>query len=266
MENISVAHSALVSSRIAFGTSSLHHLHSARSREALILTALDSGITHFDTAPYYGFGVAETSLAALAKRGARVTVATKVGLYPPGGADSQRLVLARKVLGKLWPALSKPIADLSVDLARKSLVGSLRRMRRERIDLLMLHEPDLDLLATDEWQRWLDAERDKVGDVGIAGEAPQVLPFIRRGNPFGRIVQTRDSINGNEAAPIRAAGRAPQITFGHLARRDRSVPVSRTLTDALQRFPGEVLLIGTRNPDRVRELARYASAGRAAAA
>ena len=266
MEKIALADTPLVCSRIAFGTSSLHHLGSAPAREALILTALDSGITHFDTAPYYGFGIAETTLAALAKRkSVSVTVATKVGLYPPGGADSSRLVvLARKVLGKVRPALSRPLADLSVDLARKSLEGSLRRMQRDKVDLLLLHEPDLNLLATDEWQRWLDAARDKVGAVGISGEADHVLPFIRRGNPFGRIVQTRDSVNGNEAASVREAGRAPQITFGHLARRDPSVPVSKTLTSALHRFPGEVLLVSTRNADRVRELARYASAARAA--
>jgi len=264
MEKVSVTGSALVCSRIAFGTSALHHLHSARERKELLFTALDCGITHFDTAPYYGFGIAETSLAALARRASDVTIATKVGLYPPGGADSPHLVLARKVLGKVWPALSKPIADMSVDLARKSLAGSLRRMRREKTDLLLLHEPDLDLLATDEWQRWLDTERDKVGDVGIAGEARHVLPFIRRGHPLGRIVQTRDSINGNEAASIREAGHAPQITFGHLARRDQSVPVSRTLMDALERFPGVVLLVSTRGTARVRELARYAAAVRSA--
>lgn len=264
METLSVPGTDLVCSRIAFGTSSLHHLSAAPRREELLLAALDAGITHFDTSPYYGFGLAEMSLSALAKRGA-VTVATKVGLYPPGGADTPQLMLARKVLGKVWPALSKPLADLSVDLARKSLAGSLRRMRRERVDLLLLHEPDLAMLATDEWQRWLESERDKIGAIGVSGEAGHVLPFIRARHPFARIIQTRDSINGNEAAPIRAAGRAPQITFGHLARRDAATPVSKTLTTALARHPDEVLLISTRSVERVRELTRYASSAAQAA-
>ena len=70
-------------SRLGFGTSSLHHLLSRRDRRSLLLHAESVGITHFDTAPYYGYGLAERELGlALRDRRSRITVTTKVGLYP----------------------------------------------------------------------------------------------------------------------------------------------------------------------------------------
>src|SRR5262249_43639115 len=88
-------------SRFAFGTASLHHLTSARSRRMLLEAAVAHGFTHFDTAPIYGFGSSERDLAPVLAAAPGLTVATKVGLYPPGGGEQTRAgVLARKVLGK----------------------------------------------------------------------------------------------------------------------------------------------------------------------
>ena len=247
----------MISSRIAFGTASLHHLRNARERERLVLTALENGITHFDTSPYYGYGIGETSLAVLAGKQSTITIATKVGLYPAGGADlPASLILPRKILGKLLPPLARPSADLCVERARRSLEGSLRRMKRERVDLLLLHEPTFALLATDEWQRWIETARDRVGVVGIAGEVDRVMPFVDARHPFAKFIQTRDSLNAQEAAPLRRLGRVPQITFGHLARRDESRAVPEIVERTLQQFPKTVLLFSTRRAERIVELAR----------
>ena len=73
-------------SRLSFGTASLHHLPTSRRRQDLLAAAFDHGFTHFDAAPYYGFGIAERELGQFLKaRRGRVTITTKVGLYPPGG-------------------------------------------------------------------------------------------------------------------------------------------------------------------------------------
>lgn len=260
MKKVCIGNTGLVSSRIAFGTASLHHLRSARERERLVLTAFDSGITHFDTAPYYGYGIGERGLAALAGKGSAVTVATKVGLYPPGGADlPASLILPRKLLGKLLPPLAKPVADLSVARARESLNGSLRRMKREQVDLLLLHEPDYRLLATEEWLRWLETERNRVRAIGVAGEVPRVLPFVDGRSPFAaQIIQTRDSLASRESDALRRVGRVPQITFGHLARRDGTMPVPQMMKRTLESFPDTVLLLSTRRAERIAELARCA--------
>lgn len=259
MDMLRVANANISASRIAFGTSGLHHV-AAPERERLLLTALENGVTHFDTSPYYGFGVAERALATLATKA--VTVATKVGLYPPGGADSsESIVLARKVVGRFVPRLSRPIASLNVAHARASLLGSLRRMRRDRVDLLFLHEPRYDLLSCDEWLRWLDSERDRIGAVGVAGEPQHLLPFVMASSPMAGVVQARDSLRSEEAAPLREAGHAPQITFGHLANRDPALSVTQVLCRAMERFPSTILLVSTRRPEHIREWTRCVETG-----
>src|ERR1019366_4049569 len=45
-------------------------------------------------------------------------------------------VLARKILGKLYPSLSRVRVDLSVKRAETSLSASLKRLGRERLDIL----------------------------------------------------------------------------------------------------------------------------------
>src|SRR5262245_49714354 len=130
-------------SRFAFGTASLHHLSSSRSRRMLLEAAVAHGFAHFDTAPIYGFGLAERELAPLLAAEPSLTVATKVGLYSPGGSEQTwAAVLARKALGRLYPSFSRVHVDLSVKRAEASLHGSLKRLGRERLDILFIHEPD----------------------------------------------------------------------------------------------------------------------------
>ena len=74
---------------------------------AALRHAVASGVTYFDTAPGYGDGLAETIFGA-ALQGAPVFLATKVPLSAAGRV-------------------------------RQSLEASLRRLRRDRIDLLQLH-------------------------------------------------------------------------------------------------------------------------------
>ena len=62
MQQIAIPNTRLQTSRIGFGTASLHHLYRSRARSALLTAALDSGISHFDTAPMYGEGMAEREL------------------------------------------------------------------------------------------------------------------------------------------------------------------------------------------------------------
>lgn len=257
MRLLPVANTGLRASRIAFGTASVHHLRSAADRHRLLLAAADNGISHFDTSPYYGFGIAERSLAVLAQR-RETTVATKVGLYPPGAADSPPYaIFCRKVAGRLVPRFSRPLVDFSIDRARRSLAASLRRLKRERVDVLFLHEPRRDLVEADEWLRWLDSEKDRIGAIGVAGEASQVLSFASTASPLATVIQTRDSLARQEAAPLRAAGREPQFTYGHLAHRP-AMQVTEILRRTIERWPETVLLISTRHLHRIEELASTA--------
>src|SRR5262249_52407934 len=107
-EKIRLPGTELQLSRFAFGTASLHHLSSSRSRRMLLEAAVAHGFTHFDTAPIYGFGLSERDLAPLLAAEPGLTVATKVGLYPPGGTrQTWTEVFVRKALGKLYPPWSR---------------------------------------------------------------------------------------------------------------------------------------------------------------
>lgn len=240
----------------SFGTASLHHLNTEPERQSLLARAADAGFTHFDTAPLYGFGLAERSLAPLLKARKSLTVATKVGLYPPGGASQSSFsMLARKAGGKVLPGLSRAVADWTVRRARDSFEGSLRRLGRERVDILLLHEPRADLIKTDEWLGWLSKARDSYRHVGVAGQADRIGPFLKPGAPFGDVVQIADSLTNHEADVVLTSGRPLQLSYGYVSA-DRESPAEKTLALARDRNATGSILVSTRQESRLAVYAR----------
>jgi D-threo-aldose 1-dehydrogenase len=130
-------------SALALGTAPLGNLYAPVAEEdaaATVGSALEAGLTYVDTAPHYGLGLAERRLGRLLAGVPRdrFVVSTKVGRLvrplapgetadPEGFADSPP---ARRV----W--------DLSGDGVRRSLEESLERLGLDRVDILLLHDPD----------------------------------------------------------------------------------------------------------------------------
>jgi len=267
MKQITLPGTDLRLSRFSFGTAGLFNASgSARERGRLLAAAYDNGFTHFDTAPYYAFGIAERDLRALLATRPEATVATKVGLYAPGGeTQSAPMVFLRKAAGRALPALSRPIIDWSVKRARTALSASLRRLGRERIDLYLLHEPDQRLIATDEWRRWLEDERERVAWFGVAGNSQRVGAFIECANPLAAVVQTNDSIAGREADILTRSGRPLQLTYGYVsAHRAGSPPdAAEILGAALRRNRTGSIIVSTRRIDRLPQYAAILTAAEA---
>ena len=99
------------------------------------------GVRAFDTAPHYGLGLSERRLgAALASYPREAYVlSTKVGrvLEPdPAGAARQ------DAEGFAVPAAWRRRWDFSRDGVLRSLEGSLARLGTDRVDVLLLHDPD----------------------------------------------------------------------------------------------------------------------------
>jgi hypothetical protein len=227
----------------------------------LLKCALDHGITHFDTAPYYGFGVSEQDLGVALVGVSNATIATKVGIYPPGRpSQSSAEVLFRKSGGKILPFLSRPSIDWTVARARKSLDQSLRHLRKDFVDLLLLHEAEVHLLATDEWCHWLESERSRVSAFGIACASDRVLPFLSGNHPLAKIIQCSDSVDRREADVVLRAGRPLQITFGYLGgpRSEPSEAPEQLLAAALRRNATGCVLVSTSREDRIGLLAAIA--------
>ena len=248
--------------RFVFGTAGLFNVKGGPTERARVLeAAADGGLTHFDTAPLYGFGAAERDLGAAFARRPDVSITTKVGLFAPGGEDQgDRTAWLRKAAGKVLPQLSNAISDLSLARARTSVEGSLRRLRRDRIDILMLHEPDAGLLDTEGWQRWLEDLKasGKVGAFGLALDDIRLAPFIEIKSPFLELVQTTDSLDRCEADVLTKVGRPLQITYGYVSAASTRMPersVADVLGAALRRNVDGAIIVSTRRGDRVSQFA-----------
>ncbi len=251
--------------RISFGTASLHHLFGAGQRQRLLEAAAAAGISHFDTSPYYGYGLAESDLGNF-MRGRRglFTVTTKVGLYPPGGAAHGALgVWVRKAAGKIHPRLSAPEVDWRVGRAAASLNASLKRLKTDYVDFLFLHEPDIGLLNADEFLGWLEAERSsgKIRHWGLAGLPALLEPWLRNRHPLALVLQTKDDLVGKTADFVLDGGRKLQFTYGYLSSRPAGSPgeaAADVICDALLRNTQGSVLVSTRSPERIGQLARLA--------
>ncbi|MEN2791702.1 aldo/keto reductase [Sphingomonas oligophenolica] len=126
--------------RLGMGTAAIGNLYRPVSDDAArqtVMAALAAGIRYFDTAPHYGFGLAERRLGdALAEadpRGSAI-ISTKVGrLLVPSDATGARH-------GFVDADPFEPVFDYSADAIRRSHEASLRRLRRDRIDILLAHD------------------------------------------------------------------------------------------------------------------------------
>jgi len=126
--------------RFGMGTAAIGNLYRAVGDDeamATVAAALAAGIGYFDTAPHYGFGLAERRLgAALAVHdpAGRALVSTKVGrLLVPTAAQGSRH-------GFVDADPFEPAFDYGADGIRASFAASLARLRRERVDLLFAHD------------------------------------------------------------------------------------------------------------------------------
>ena len=115
-----------------------------------IHAALDLGVNWIDTAPFYGWGRAEEIVGrALRGRSDDVLLFTKCGTLP----DEER----------------GDRMDLRPETIRADVEASLRRLRRERLDLLQLHDVDRNTPIEESWgevQRLI--EEGKVRHGGIS--------------------------------------------------------------------------------------------------
>jgi D-threo-aldose 1-dehydrogenase len=107
--------------------------------EATIARAWSAGIRFFDTAPLYGFGLAERRLGAFLRQQPRdsYVISTKVGrlLRVPDGATAED---DHYKSGQS----ERPVFDFSHDGVMRSVEESLLRLGLDRVDVLLVHDPD----------------------------------------------------------------------------------------------------------------------------
>ena len=211
---------------VGFGTTSLLGIAGDRERQYLLEAALDAGITHFDTAPYYGYGEAERILGRfLVGRRDAVTVTTKFGIQPPrlagGGTLAGALKRVVKNLGPLRSLLAKQAGKMvqrgafGVEDARKSLESSLRALQTDRLDVYLLHEAG-PADTSDELLAFLESKKQEgvIGAFGTGSEAAKVSDMARLRPSFADAVQLENSVlktNLRSLAPMKN----PRLVFTH---------------------------------------------------
>lgn len=125
---------------LGFGTAPVGNLYAevgeAEARDALE-RALRLGVRYFDTAPFYGHGLAERRLGRAFAGSQRdgFAVSTKVGRrIESDPARGETITDGFAVHG------SRAVFDYSRDGVRRSFEASLQRLGLDRVDLLFLHD------------------------------------------------------------------------------------------------------------------------------
>ena len=140
------------SQRIGFGCSHITGGFEGRSNIRVLRAAYDLGVRHFDTAPLYGHGTSEEVVGDAFRRDRhKVTIATKIGI--PHGTLSYKGQFVRFLATPLrrWtPGISKfaaakmystpPRTDFSPASIERSIDKSLKKLKTDYVDILLLHE------------------------------------------------------------------------------------------------------------------------------
>ena len=271
MQRIVVPGTQIQTSRLGLGTASIHHLFRSQERRALLGTALDAGITHYDTAPMYGEGMAERELGTyLGSTRQQVTIATKIGFpaiaafeYLPPLLYAHRALgrIGRHVVPRLWDYRSRRLSPKSVE---ESLTRSLKRLRTDWIDLLLIHEPQaMDVGPLSKLAEWLRSQKvsGRARHLGLAGSADKCLVVARQLPGLFDVMQVEDSLEVLEANAVIEAGWPLQITFGYLrgaARAPAGFSAANVIKGALARNAEGLVLVSSRQPERLKALAKLA--------
>jgi aryl-alcohol dehydrogenase-like predicted oxidoreductase len=113
---------------LSFGSAPLSSVFWGNDADTAIATgrrAVEVGIGLFDTAPLYGLGEAEERLGVALDGVGDIAIATKAGRSLVDGPDGRDIRF-----------------DFSADATRRQLDASLRRLRRDRVDIVHVHDPE----------------------------------------------------------------------------------------------------------------------------
>jgi len=259
--------SEIGSVRLGFGCANLP----ARS-EALLETALDAGIAHFDTARMYDHGAAEGALGAVAqRRRGEMIIVSKAGIAPPGLAG-RALKRALGAIPALAAAGEPRFGQFTHAQVMRSVETSLRELKTDYLDALLLHEvAPADI--TDELKRTLEelVRQGKARRTGIATSAQSTKALLDAHPDLCGIVQVAANeagaplpglaiihsvlgarLNGFMARLAGDSGLAQRFRDATgIDRGDKDAIATLLLTQEMARRPDSVILFSSRSPAQI---------------
>ena len=158
-ERVALGRTGLEVTRLGFGGASIGGLFEAVRDEDAVATvsrAWDLGVRTFDMAPLYGYGTAERRIGTALEGRPRdeYVISTKVGrlvrhvdAIPPGADIDRQALDGREDAFYAGTEPFRIVFDYSADGVRRSIEESLERLRLDRIDVALIHDPD------DHWEQ-----------------------------------------------------------------------------------------------------------------
>jgi D-threo-aldose 1-dehydrogenase len=216
-EHATLGRSDVEITRLGLGAASIAGLFTAVDDDQAVATvehAWQLGIRYFDVAPLYGYGAGERRLGAGLRGRPRddYALSTKVGRLVrdadqvPPGADIDRQALGDRENAFYADIGQRRIVyDYSADGVRRSLDASLARLGTERIDLVLIHDPD------DHWPAAIGEaypalhrlrEQGVVGAIGVGmNQSAMLARFAREAEIDAVLVAGRYTLLDQKALP-----------------------------------------------------------------
>lgn len=212
MEQIALGTSGHHTTRLGFGCANLMGATGRRDSLRLLEAAYDAGIRHFDVAPMYGYGEAESCLGELLQNHpGQVTVTTKYGILP--AKNSAIIKAGRRIAApvlKALPGFKQRLAQaanvaathnqqrptFTAAQAKASLDRSLTALRTDHISLWLLHEATASDLHDDALLSLLEAEvqQGTIGSFGVGSSAEKIPSLLAEHPSHCRTLQYEWSV------------------------------------------------------------------------
>lgn len=146
-------------SQVALGCMRIGGMSDAQADE-YVNTSLELGYNYFDHADIYGGGNSERVFGGVLKR--NPTLRDKMVIQTKCGIRSG-------------------MYDFSKEYIISAVEGSLKRLNAERIDVLLLHRPDL-LMEPEQVAKAFDylEKSGKVGAFGVSNESPSQIELLKK--------------------------------------------------------------------------------------
>jgi aryl-alcohol dehydrogenase-like predicted oxidoreductase len=170
-------------SAIGLGCMNFSHAYGApvspEQAERVLLTALDHGVTFFDTAALYGFGANETLLGQVLKPHRQAfTLASKCGMQGVEQSDGSKV----------------RVIDGRPETIKKTCEAALRRLQTDVIDLYYLHRWDKKVPIEDSVGALADLVREgKIQRIGLSEVSASTLRTAHAVHPIAAL-QTEYSL------------------------------------------------------------------------
>ncbi len=234
MRSIELTGTGIRCSVLGFGCARLMGRISRRQSLRSLAAAYDHGITVFDIARSYGWGESEAVVGDFARgRRDRLVLITKLGILPPprnrlrqflkplvrdllGLATRNRLTTVKGAIRSQIQQRVTPLLQrcFDVDSARASVDTSLKTLRTDYVDILLLHAPLYEQIADGKLVGFLSevVRAGKARAIGVSADVHNANRILEA-FPSLQIIQLENSLSDCQLDALHRKDQIGAITY-----------------------------------------------------